>query len=234
MRATNMNQNRKINPGCRQRNFYHMRKARDVVQSLPLEVFEFQLDEAMSSLVWPQSWPCWGQEVGPETSWAPSQPELTCHPVITLPLSDCWTWSQGLSPMTHASSLHAGCPCWSKTVVCGWSNEIFQYLKQNWVRSNAIRRSSSSAHTWREKSILKKTLSSSITLDKWLKPLFSLRIIMCLRSFMNLNISLFVARRLNSFTDPQLSPCGVAVAFSGSFLVNTPVSEGETFHVKVC
>lgn len=57
---------------------------------------------------------------------------------------------------------------------------------------------------------------------------------MCLRSFMNLNILLFVARRLNSFTDPQLSPCEVAVAFSGSFLVNTPVSEGETFHVKVC
>lgn len=51
---------------------------------------------------------------------------------------------------------------------------------------------------------------------------------------MNLNILLFVARRLNSFTDPQLSPCEVAVAFSGSLLVNTPVSEGETFHVKVC
>lgn len=45
------------------------RLPREVAQSPSLEVFKTLLDEALSNVVWPRSWPCFEHEIGLETSW---------------------------------------------------------------------------------------------------------------------------------------------------------------------
>lgn len=51
----------------------------------PWRISKTWLDQALSSLLWPQSWTSFGQSVGLETSWGSSQPELShterrpCH-----------------------------------------------------------------------------------------------------------------------------------------------------------
>lgn len=49
-------------------------------QTPSLEVFKTWLGKDLNSLVWPQSWPCLKTKTGVETSWSPSQPELSCYP----------------------------------------------------------------------------------------------------------------------------------------------------------
>ena len=45
-----------------------------------LRVLRIRVDKALSSLVWPQSWPCLEQEIGLEASSGPFQPKLSYEP----------------------------------------------------------------------------------------------------------------------------------------------------------
>lgn len=65
----------------------HKRLPREAVQSQALlspswEVFKTQTSKNLSNLFWLQSWPCFKQEVGIESSWHPFQPELSCNCII--------------------------------------------------------------------------------------------------------------------------------------------------------
>lgn len=49
---------------------------REAVQSSSMEVYKTWLVEALSSLVWPQDWPLYEQEVGPDNSLGTFQTAL--------------------------------------------------------------------------------------------------------------------------------------------------------------
>jgi len=60
----------------------------EVVWSSPLEVFKPWLDQALSNLFWPQSWPGCEREVGPEPCWT----FILNYPVMLFLSSTCWKW----------------------------------------------------------------------------------------------------------------------------------------------
>lgn len=64
-----------------------IRLNREAAQALFLEVFNKQLDKAMSNLVWPQTWPWLEQELGLETSRFPFQLGLYFCSVINCRVS---------------------------------------------------------------------------------------------------------------------------------------------------
>lgn len=51
-----------------------------IVQFPSSEVFKIQLDNDLSNLAWPQSWPYFEEEVRLENSWGPFQPKLALEP----------------------------------------------------------------------------------------------------------------------------------------------------------
>lgn len=63
-------------------NFFPMRAPkrnrlpRETVHSLSLEIFKTWLGKALHNLIWFHAWQCFEQEIGPETSQGPFQPEL--------------------------------------------------------------------------------------------------------------------------------------------------------------
>lgn len=61
----------------------------------------WNLSSLFLSMVWIQGWPCFEEEIGLETFWAPFQPELSCDPQKDLVPQEDWglTWAE--SPFSN-------------------------------------------------------------------------------------------------------------------------------------
>lgn len=72
---------------CLKRHFYpeHSQEVWEAVQSPSFKVNKTRVDEALSNVFWPQSWPCFAWEVVLETSWGP--PAWICDPLNSIALS---------------------------------------------------------------------------------------------------------------------------------------------------